>query len=572
MFCPFCDSLQAGEGEKPALRRGGRGAFAGWLAAAAAAFFGGGVGRVAGRRGGGFGGAVCAGLLFFGLVLLGAQLFDHALAGAVAGEAELLPPVGQFLIDFADVGSQAQEVEAGAKARLAREAEGGGAAAALEAGLHHPDFAHVGAELAAPGNVADAGVEDFIDGRLQGGDGVFAAGQPRLPERARVLPEDAGEQKRRGDGLAFGQAPVGVLQGGLDEGLFGAFDDQIEQRVDAAGQPQFVQLLDAGEGVAGLQELEHFVEQAALRHVGQERPGLDERAGGFGFEREADARQLGGEAHGADDAHGVFAVAGGGVADHAQALFAGVLDAAVVVDHDAGFGVVVHGVDGEVAPRGVFFLRAPDVVAQHAAGGIDGVFHAGQLAAAGALVAADLLGLGAVQVGAEGGDFDDLVLAPAPEHHMDDAKAPPDDEGPPKELLDLLGRGVGGDVKVLGRQAQQQVAHRAADDVGGVARLLQRAHDVGGAFVDQRGVDAVRLRPHFHALAQPRAGAAGLADQAANQVFDHRWGLFSGSWVLNSSSTGQPRSAAAARSASSGLAATGCCTLSSSGKSLRESE
>ena len=90
------------------------------------------------------------------------------------------------------------------------------------------------------------------------------------------------------------------------------------------------------------------------------------------------------------------------------------------------------------------------------------------------LVAGHLLGGGAVHVGAEGRDLDHLVLAAAAVHHVHDAKAPADDEGAAEQALDLLGRGVGGDVEVLGPQADQQVAHRAADDVGLVAGLLQR--------------------------------------------------------------------------------------------------
>src|SRR5256885_9959166 len=45
----------------------------------------------------------------------------------------------------------------------------------------------------------------------------------------------------------------------------------IQQRVDAACQAQAAQLLHRGQRVAGLQQLEHFIEQAALRHIGQQR-------------------------------------------------------------------------------------------------------------------------------------------------------------------------------------------------------------------------------------------------------------------------------------------------------------
>ena len=56
----------------------------------------------------------------------------------------------------------------------------------------------------------------------------------------------------------------------MHQGGVGAFNDQIQQRVDAALQAQLAQLLHGGQRVAGLQELEHFVEHAALRHLLQQ--------------------------------------------------------------------------------------------------------------------------------------------------------------------------------------------------------------------------------------------------------------------------------------------------------------
>jgi hypothetical protein len=60
------------------------------------------------------------------------------------------------------------------------------------------------------------------------------------------------------------------------------------------------------------------------------------------------------QAHGAQHAHRVFAVAGARVADHAQGLLLEVGDAVVVVDDRLGGRVVVQRVDGEVAAGGVF--------------------------------------------------------------------------------------------------------------------------------------------------------------------------------------------------------------------------
>ena len=179
-----------------------------------------------------------------------------------------------------------------------------------------------------------------------------------------------------------------------------------------------------------MQQLEHFIKQPALRHIIKQHDGLLNRRSGFGLQLEAQVAELGGKAHRPDDAYRVFAVTGHRVTDHAQGFAFGVFEAVVVVDHHLRGRVVIHGVDGEVAAHRVFLLGAPDVVAQHAAGGIHGVLHAGKFTAAGFLVARHLLGCGVVQVGAEGGNLDHLVLPAAPIHHVHDAKAPPDDEGP----------------------------------------------------------------------------------------------------------------------------------------------
>ena len=66
--------------------------------------------------------------------------------------------------------------------------------------------------------------------------------------------------------------------------------------------------------------------------------------------------------------------------------------------------------------------------------------------------------------------------------HLDDAEARADGDGAAEEPLHLLGPGVGGDVVVLGDQAEQLVAHAAAGPQGLVAGLLQAPDDVDGEF------------------------------------------------------------------------------------------
>ena len=335
---------------------------------------------------------------------------------------------------------------------------------------------------------------------------MLARIQAGVPAVAHVGPEHAGQQKAGGYRFALTHAAVGVVQHSVDQRQRCALDHQIKQRIDAARHAQGLQLRNRRQRVPGLQQLEHLIEETALRHIIKQLDGLLNRRGCFGFQLEAQVAELGGKTHGADDPDRVFAVAGHRVTNHAQGFALGIFEAVVVIDHHLRGRVVVHGVDGEVAPHRVLFLRAPDVVAQHATGGIHGVLHAGELAAAGFLVARHLLGRGIVQIGAEGRDLNHLMLTATPVHHMHDTKAPPDDEGPAEQLFDLLGRGVGRHVKVFGPQTQQHVAHSAANDIGLKSGALQGAHHVGGALVHHRRVDAMGADRHIHALAESRFG------------------------------------------------------------------
>ena len=336
---------------------------------------------------------------------------------------------------------------------------------------------------------------------------MLTGGLVGAPAGQHVMPQQAGQQEAGRHRLALAHPAVSVGQGLADEGLplgllleraAGLVEHRVEHREHALVQAQGFERLDAGQRMAGLQQLDHLVKHARDRHVGQERRGLGDRRGSALFQREA---QFGGKARGADQAHWVFTVTRGRVADQAQQLGSHVGDAVVVVDHDLGLGVVIHRVDGEVAARRILDLRAPDVVAQHPAAGVHRMRAAGQRGHAGLLVAGHLGGLAVVHVGAEGRHLDHLVVAATAMDHVHDAEAPADDEGPPEQALDLLGRGIGGHVEVLGPQAHQQVAHRAAHHIGPKAGLLQGAHHLDGALVHQRRVDAMRADRHLHPLA-----------------------------------------------------------------------
>ena len=66
---------------------------------------------------------------------------------------------------------------------------------------------------------------------------------------------------------------------------------------------------------------------------------------------------------------------------------------------------------------------------------------------------------------------------------------------------ELIGRGVRSEVPVDGRSARQRVAHRAADDVCGESRRLERLHESGD--VDGNGGAECRLAAHAPLAAAP---------------------------------------------------------------------
>ena len=116
-------------------------------------------------------------------------------------------------------------------------------------------------------------------------------------------------------------------------------------------------------------------------------------------------------------------------------------------------GIEEHSVDGEVAAQNVFAR-------------VGGVTHGIGTAA---------IGVGAIV--AEGGDLGDEFLFFKLLANEYDAEVCADGEGLGEERDDLIGGGGGGDVEVLGRKAEQEIAHAAAGEEGLVTGVAQAAGD-----------------------------------------------------------------------------------------------
>ncbi|EKY03479.1 hypothetical protein HMPREF9120_02682 [Neisseria sp. oral taxon 020 str. F0370] len=214
--------------------------------------------------------------------------------------------------------------------------------------------------------------------------------------------------------------------------------------------------------MAGEEQLHDFVEQAGDGFFFQTACVFGNRRGGALFDGETEfARQP----HGAQHAHGVFLIAFGRIAYHHEAAGFDVGHAVVEIVDFVFYRVEVEGVAGEITPAGVFGQRAVGVVLHDAA-----VFVLHRAAAA-----------------AEGGDFDGFRA----DLDVDDAEAAADDAAAAEEGAHFFGRGVGGDVEVFRFGADQQVAHRAADDIGFVACLLQAGNGFFGGQADVARAQAV---------------------------------------------------------------------------------
>jgi len=101
-----------------------------------------------------------------------------------------------------------------------------------------------------------------------------------------------------------------------------------------------------------------------------------------------------------------------------------------------------------------------------------------------------------------------------------DLEAPADDARTAEGGAHLLGCGAGGDVVVLGRVADQQVAHRAADDEGLETLLLQHRAYLARGRRQLLAADAVAFDGNEGGFVACGGGRA--LENLAQQLADHR--------------------------------------------------
>jgi hypothetical protein len=122
--------------------------------------------------------------------------------------------------------------------------------------------------------------------------------------------------------------------------------------------------LEAPHGMAALEQLQQLVEQARRWNVVEQAAERSDRFSRLRRQREVELRR---EPHGAQHAHGIFAITLFGIADQPQRARTHVAHTVDVIPNAEVRDVVVERVDGEIAPPNILADRSVDVVAQNAA-------------------------------------------------------------------------------------------------------------------------------------------------------------------------------------------------------------
>ena len=161
------------------------------------------------------------------------------------------------------------------------------------------------------------------------------------------------------------------------------------------------------------------------------------------------------------------------ISDRADNSGAQIAHPADQIDQSVGDRIIEHPVDSEVAADRVFFDCAKAHRRRPASVGVFGV-------------------------STEGRDFDRLVMV---QHNADHAELRPDRDRAIEEFLHDFGARVGGDVVVLGLDAEDSIAHTSAGENGAKAGIDQTMNDLQRLFLSVGHARCDSPAEHFIARA-----------------------------------------------------------------------
>ena len=199
--------------------------------------------------------------------------------------------------------------------------------------------------------------------------------------------------------------------------------------------------------------------------------------------------ELAGESHGSKHTDRILAKTLPWITYQHQPLTFHILEAARVIPNAKISDVVVQRIAGEIAPPDILIDRAVDIVSKDTA-----------FLIVGGVVVFMIRG------SPESGDLNDLPT----KTNMRQPESTPYQAAIAELRADLLGRGVGRYIEVLGMQLQHGIAHTTADQKCLVTRLMQSIQDfqcglgylVSGDVVGGAGNYLERFGPVIRALFQ----------------------------------------------------------------------
>ena len=234
-----------------------------------------------------------------------------------------------------------------------------------------PDLAHWRREAARDGGAAALFGHHFRGGFVHGcGQGQLCAFLQLAQAALQRWPQQRGIQEGRRHRLALRNALVAVAQRVHDQvAFFGRFAQRPRGlRENRLEQPEVVHDRERRRTLPSQQQLQHLVEHARRGDLREKLVALRDGGQRGLFDGEIEFR---GKTCRAQHAHRVFAEARHRVADHAKYARFEICHAGAEIQNAVGVRIVIQAVDAEVAPQGVFFDVAEDVVAQqHARFGI----------------------------------------------------------------------------------------------------------------------------------------------------------------------------------------------------------
>ena len=336
---------------------------------------------------------------------------------------------------------------------------GAGAPPVVKAPLHEQHLLHRRAESPRERSVLPLLSDHLVAGVQKGFDFTAAVFRPNpFGDLKDGEPQQHRVKEHRRDRFLRLHPLIGVFQARLHKPENCAVLVGLERAVrvgkEVPEQAELPQAFEAGGGVPRMEQLEGFVVEPRLRDLVQQFRQFPDGPRSAPGDAEVQFRR---QPRRPEHADRVLAIARYGIADQPQGAAGDIVHpAGVIPDAEVG-DVVVERVDREIPAPNILVDGPVDVVAENPAA-----------------VSVLAVVLGAAPGRPKGDHLDHFPAEP----DMRQPETPPDQATIAKQRAHLLGPRIGNHVVILRTEAEQQVAHAAADDKRLAPAALEPVQDL----------------------------------------------------------------------------------------------